>query len=169
MPPIISGRLRARKIWIDNALRGATRCRRVALRQGRVAAFVIVGPPAVHMQANRIGRIVRLGPSRRRRQNRRDRQNCQSRNAHQSLLRGYARRIPFALAWHLPFRPGRIFRSPADRSLCSQSIHVRALGQAGCCRAGPGIGIGCKKFTLGGLLFDACRGTIEGCTCIAWG
>ena len=32
MPPIISGHLRARKIWIDDALGGATRCRRIALR-----------------------------------------------------------------------------------------------------------------------------------------
>ena len=106
-------------------------------------------PPAVHMQANRIGRIVRLGPSRRRRQNRRDRQNCQSRNAHQSLLRDMrGAATPFALALHLPFRPGRIFRSPADRSLCSQSIHVRALGQAECCRAGPGDRHTLQEFRL---------------------
>ena len=72
---------RARKIWIDDALGGATRCRRVALRQRRVAAFVIVGPPAVHMQANWISRIVGLGPSRCRCQNRRDRQHRQSRPA----------------------------------------------------------------------------------------
>jgi hypothetical protein len=45
MPPIISGHLRAGKIWIDDALRGPARCRRVALRQRRVAAFVIVAPP----------------------------------------------------------------------------------------------------------------------------
>jgi hypothetical protein len=83
----LSGHLRARKIWIDDALCRAARCRRVALRQRRVAAFVIGGPPAVHMQANRISRIVRLGPSRCRCQNRRDRQNHRSRNAHQSLLR----------------------------------------------------------------------------------
>jgi Transposase len=72
---------RARKIWIDDALGGATRCRRVALRQRRVAAFVIVGPPAVHMQTNWISRIVRLSPSRCRCQNRRDRQHRQSRPA----------------------------------------------------------------------------------------
>ena len=35
------------------------------------------------------------------------------------------------------------------------------------CRAGPGIGIRSKIF-VGGLLFGACQGTIEGCTCIAW-
>jgi hypothetical protein len=86
MPPIISGPSRGCKIWIDDALGGAARCRRVALRQRRVAAFVIIGP-AIYMQANRISRIVRLGPSGRRRQNRRDRQNRQSRNAHRSLLR----------------------------------------------------------------------------------
>src|SRR6266851_967558 len=56
------GHSRARKIWIDDALGGgAARCRRVALRQRRVAAFVIVGPAAVHVQANRISWIVRLG------------------------------------------------------------------------------------------------------------
>ena len=87
MSPITRGLFRTRKIWIDEALGGAARCRRVALRQRRVAAFVIVGPPAVHMQANWISRIVRLGASRCRCQNRRDRQNRQSRNAHQSLLR----------------------------------------------------------------------------------
>jgi hypothetical protein len=58
--PITLRHLRARKIWIDDALGGAARCRRVALRQRRVAAFVIVGPPTVHVQANRISRIVRL-------------------------------------------------------------------------------------------------------------
>ena len=88
MPPISrAGLFRAREIWIDDALCRAARCRRGALRQRRVAAIVIVGPPLlVYMQANRISRIVRLGPSSRRRQNRRDRQNRQSRNAHQSLL-----------------------------------------------------------------------------------
>jgi hypothetical protein len=84
MPPIIRGLFRARKIWIDDAQGSAARCRRVALRQRRVAALVIVAPPVVHMQANRISRIVRLSPSRRRRQNRRERQNRQSRNAHRS-------------------------------------------------------------------------------------
>src|SRR5258707_14809572 len=67
------GHSRARKIWIDDALGGAARCRRVALRQRPVAAFVIVVPAAVHEQANRISRIIGLGPSRRRRQNRRGR------------------------------------------------------------------------------------------------
>ena len=89
MPPITrAGLFHASKIWIDDAHGGAARCRRVALRQRRVAAFVIVGPPRlVNMQANRISRIVRLGPNGYRRQNRRNRQNRQSRNPHQSLLR----------------------------------------------------------------------------------
>src|SRR6267142_1675595 len=72
MPPITRGRGRAREIWIDDALCRTARCRRVALRQRRVAAFVIVGPPGVYVQANRIIRIVRLGPSRCRRQNHRN-------------------------------------------------------------------------------------------------
>src|SRR5260370_21087093 len=59
--PVV-GRSPARKIWIDVALGGAARCRRVALSQRRVAAFVVVGPQAVHVQANLISRIVRLGP-----------------------------------------------------------------------------------------------------------
>jgi hypothetical protein len=89
MPPITrAGLFHASKIWIDDAHGGAARCRRVALRQRRVAAFVIVGPPRlVNMQANWISGIVRLGPNGCRRQNRRNRQNRQSRNAHQSLLR----------------------------------------------------------------------------------
>ena len=36
------------------------------------------------------------------------------------------------------------------------------------CRAGPAIGIRCKNFPWRRLLFGACHGTIEGCTCIAW-
>jgi len=87
MPPILCSRWhpRAHKIWIDNALGAAARCRRVALRQGGIAAFVIVTPsPRVHVQANWISRIEGLGPSRRRRQNRRDRQKRQSLNAHQN-------------------------------------------------------------------------------------
>jgi hypothetical protein len=91
MPTITRGLFRAREIWIDDALCRAARCRRVALRQRRVAAFVIVGPSGVHMQANRISRIVCLGRSRCRRQNRRGRQNRQSRSAHQSLLRDMRR------------------------------------------------------------------------------
>src|ERR1700704_4839226 len=59
MPPITRGLFRAREIWIDDALCRAARCRRGALRQRRVAPFVIVAPE--RMQANRISRIVRLG------------------------------------------------------------------------------------------------------------
>jgi hypothetical protein len=125
MPPIIGGALRAGKIWIDDALGAAARRRRVALRQRRVAAFVIGGPPGPHMQANRIRRIVRLGPSRRRCQNRRDRQNRQNRNAHQSLLR-----VMRGAACRSRSGPWLDFRLQADRSLCSQSIHVRAFGAA---------------------------------------
>ena len=36
------------------------------------------------------------------------------------------------------------------------------------CRAGPGIGMRSKNFPWRRLLFGACHGTIEGCTCIAW-
>src|SRR6266849_4812709 len=64
VPPIMSfpGLFRAREIWIDGALCRAARCRRVALRQRRVAAFVIVEPrPSVHVQTNRVSRIVHLG------------------------------------------------------------------------------------------------------------
>ncbi len=89
MPPITrAGLFHASKIWSDDALCCAARCRRVALRQRRVAAFVPVGPPRpVNMQAYWISRIVRLSPNGCRRQNRRNRQNRQSRNAHRSLLR----------------------------------------------------------------------------------
>src|SRR5438552_4550017 len=79
------GQSRARKIWIDDTLGGATRCRRVALRQRRVAAFVIAGPAAVHVQANRISWIVRLG-RRWHYWDRLDHQNRQGQNAHQILL-----------------------------------------------------------------------------------
>src|SRR5260370_35492395 len=79
VPPITRGLFRARKIWIDDALGGAARCRRVALRQRRVAALVIVAPSGVHMQAHRISRIVRLSPTTRPPQNRPHLQNPPSR------------------------------------------------------------------------------------------
>ena len=51
MPPIMSvpGLFRAREIWIDDALCRAARCRRIALRQRRVAALVIVEPPSPYL------------------------------------------------------------------------------------------------------------------------
>jgi hypothetical protein len=60
MPAMTRGLSRAREIGIDLAFGAAARRRRVALRQRRIAAFVIVGFPAVHVQANRIRRIVPL-------------------------------------------------------------------------------------------------------------
>jgi hypothetical protein len=191
MPPIISGALCAGKIWIDDARGGAARCRRVALRQRRVAAFVIAGPPSPHMQANRISRIVGLGPSRHRRQNRRDRQNRQSRNAHQSplrVMRGAARRSrsgpwpDFQVASRqVPLFPvksrsrvwaaewassGSPLRPSADRlDHCLRRRRQEAAEE----RCGPGIGIGGKNFPWRGLLFDSCQATIEGCTCMRGG
>jgi hypothetical protein len=56
MPPITRGHVRAREIWIDNALCREARCRRVALRQRRVVAFVIAphlrAIPAPHITFN---------------------------------------------------------------------------------------------------------------------
>ena len=57
MPLITRELFHAREIWIDDALCRAARCGRVALRQRRVAAFVIVGLQGIHVKANRIGRI----------------------------------------------------------------------------------------------------------------
>ena len=74
-------------IRVDDALCGAARCRGIALWQRSIGAFkVIVVPALVDLQADRIGRVISLGPSRRRRQNRRNHQNRESRNAHPSLL-----------------------------------------------------------------------------------
>ena len=75
MPPIMWSRwhLRARKIWIADALGGNARCRLDALRQRGIAAFDVAPAYAVGLQADRIVRIIRLGPNRRRRQNRRGR------------------------------------------------------------------------------------------------
>jgi hypothetical protein len=108
------GCLRARKIWIDDALGGAAQCRRVALRQRRVAAFVIVGPPAVHVQTNRISRIKGLGPSRRRSQNRRGRQNRQGRHAHQSHVQIASTRACLFESQFTFARPTRRARGPPD-------------------------------------------------------
>jgi hypothetical protein len=108
MPPIMSSRhlhLRARKIWIDDALGSAARCRLGALRQRGIAAFDEALFVAVELQADRIVRTIRLGPSRRRRQNRRDRQS------------------PKCLS-HCALG----FRLQADRPPCFRSIHVHAFG-----------------------------------------
>jgi len=137
--------LRAREIWIDDALCPAPGCR-------RVAALVIVGPPAVYVQANRISRIVRLGPSWCCRQNCRGRQNRQSGMrirasfgtcaAHHTVCAQNAFRIAI-----LRSGLGRMFRSQADRPFCSQSIHVRALGRAQY-RGGSNVSM-CTNTSLG--------------------
>jgi hypothetical protein len=89
MPPIMSfpRQLRARKIWIDDALGSAARCRLITLRQRGIGAFDVAPPIAVDLQAGRIVRAICLGQSRRCRQNHDGRQNRQSRNAHQNLSR----------------------------------------------------------------------------------
>ena len=90
MPPVSPSRRRCFAppvIRVDDALCGAARCRGIALWQRGIGAFkVIVVPALVDLQADRIGRVISLGPSRRRRQNRRNHQNRQSRNAHPSLF-----------------------------------------------------------------------------------
>jgi hypothetical protein len=73
MPPIARGPLRAREIWIDEALCRAARCRRLALWQRHVGAIVIVVRPGPDMQANRVSRIVRLGARRSYRDHRQNR------------------------------------------------------------------------------------------------
>jgi hypothetical protein len=56
-----------RVIRVDDALCGAARCRSIALWQRGIGAFkVIVVPALVDLQADRIGRVIRLGASRRR-------------------------------------------------------------------------------------------------------
>src|SRR5882757_328387 len=81
MPPVSSRCTRV--IRVDDALCGAARCRHIALCQRGVGAFeVIVVPALVDLQADRIGRVIGLGPSRRRFQNRHNRQDRQSQKAH---------------------------------------------------------------------------------------
>jgi hypothetical protein len=89
LPPITwsRGHRRAGKIRIGDALGGAAGCRLRALRLRSIAAVDVAPSDAVGLQADRIVRIIRLGPSWRRRRNRRDRQNRQCRNAYRSLLR----------------------------------------------------------------------------------
>ena len=69
LPPIISfrGHSRGRRIWIDDAHGVAARCRPSALLQRGIGAFDVGVLHAVDLQADRIVRIIRLGPSRRRR------------------------------------------------------------------------------------------------------
>src|SRR5882724_4949956 len=100
MTPIISRRthLRAGKIWIDDALGGTARCSLSALRQRGIAAFDVAALYVVDLQADRVVRIIRLGASRRCRQNRHARQNRQSRNAHQSLLEAVPSIVPAVIA-----------------------------------------------------------------------
>ena len=84
--PVASLRSRcARIVGIDDTQCRASRCRRVALWQRRVAAIVVVVPSGEDMQANRKSRIIRLGASRRRYRNHRDRQNRQSQHAHPNV------------------------------------------------------------------------------------
>jgi hypothetical protein len=82
-----------RVIGIDDALCGPARCRGVALWQRRVGAFkVIVIEALIDLQADRISGVIGLGPSRRRHQNRCRNQDCQSWNAHPSLLESLEQR-----------------------------------------------------------------------------
>ena len=65
MPPVSPSRRRCfapRVIRVDDALCGAARCRGIALCQRGIGAFkVIVGhAPLVDLQADRIGRVIRL-------------------------------------------------------------------------------------------------------------
>jgi len=74
MPPIIiwsRGNLRARKVWIGDALSCAARCRLSALRQRDIAAFDVVPPSSVGLEADRTMRVIYLGPSWRLRENHR--------------------------------------------------------------------------------------------------
>ena len=88
MPPIwFPGHLRARKIWIDDALGGAARCRLITLRQRGIGAFDVVPIYAVGLQADRIVRAISLGQGSRCRQNSDGRQNRQSPNGHLNLPR----------------------------------------------------------------------------------
>ena len=88
MPPVSPSRRRCfgpRVIRVDDALCGAARCGGIALCQRGIAALkIIVVPALVYLQADRIGRVVGLGASRRRCRYRRD-QNCKSQTAHENL------------------------------------------------------------------------------------
>jgi hypothetical protein len=69
MSPIRCSYRCARKIWIGDALGGAAGCRLGALRQRGIAACDGAATYVVGLQADRIVGIIRLGLSRRRRQN----------------------------------------------------------------------------------------------------
>jgi hypothetical protein len=62
MPPMpimwFPEHLRARKVWIGHAPGGAARCRHGALCQRGIAAFDIVPPWGVDLQADRIARAI---------------------------------------------------------------------------------------------------------------
>jgi hypothetical protein len=160
MPPSVRGRVRACKIWIDDALGGAARRRLGALRQRGIAAFDAAAAQAVDLQANWIVRIVRLGPSRCRRQNRRDRQNRQSRNPHRSLH-------PKSSVPAQGRISSRIFRSQANRPLCPgqftfarwRALKDRELGSVGPER--PGKSRSAQLFNLPSTMFGypRCMGT----------
>ena len=52
------------KIWIDDALGGATPCRRSALRQRGEVTFDAIPEYAVGLHADRVARSIRLRPNR---------------------------------------------------------------------------------------------------------
>jgi hypothetical protein len=102
------GYLYALKIWIDDALGRAARCRQGALRHRGIAAFDVAPIYAVGLQADGIVRIISLGRA-------------------DAAVKTVAI-VKIAKA-------GMRIRAPSDRKphghVCSKSIHVRALTQAG--------------------------------------
>ena len=70
------------KIWIDDALGGAARCRRSTLRQRGEVTFDAIPKYAEGLHADRVARVIRLSPNWRGHKNRRSYQNCQNRCAH---------------------------------------------------------------------------------------
>ena len=84
--PSLRRGLAPRVIRVDDAHRGAARCRHLALWQRGVGALKVeVGDALEDLQADRIGRVIRLGARRRRGRNRRDRQHRHSKDAHRNL------------------------------------------------------------------------------------
>jgi hypothetical protein len=160
MPPVSPSRRRCFApgvIRVDDALCGAARCRGAALCQRGIGAFkVIVGhAPLVDLQADRIGRVIRLGESRCRCQNARHRQNCQSRNAHsKSPLRlqtwparhrdrrpALRRQLSGDLAWHVD-RQASLIRATLAIVYRTRAAPFALLRRAGTyldtCKVGPG-------------------------------